>query len=140
MRSFERRWVRIILGSFAAEGSPELAPRAGEADYLGTFLGLRASARPVARVGLRLALWLVALAPIWYQRRGCTFAALSGDERQALLATLLEHRVLAVREAAFMMKVAACLALFASDALRARSGYDPVAQVVQLRAPSARTS
>lgn len=140
MRSFERRWVRVVLGSFAAEGSSELAPRAGEVDYLGTFLGMRASARPVARIGLRLALWLVALSPLWYGRRWCTFAGLSLDERQGLLGRLLEHPALAVRESAFMMKLAACLALFASDSLRARSGYDPVAQVVQLRPPSARTS
>jgi hypothetical protein len=124
MRAFERRWVHDILSSFAPQGGPELAPRAGEVEYFPTFAGLHQSARGIARVGFRAALWLVALAPIWLLRRGCTFGKLALEERQALLGRLLDHPVYAVREAAFLLKFCACLALFASDDLRARSGYD----------------
>lgn len=121
---FERRWIDAILGSFAPEGGPGLAPRAGEVDYLGTFIGLYTSARRIARIGFRAGLWLVALAPLWLGRRVRTLPGLPLAERQALLTELLEHRVYAVREAAFLMKLAACLALFASEPLRARSGFD----------------
>jgi hypothetical protein len=121
---FERRWIDAILGSFAPEGGPGLAPRTGEVDYLGTFVGLYTSARTIARVGFRAGLWLVALAPVWLGRGARTLPALALPERQALLAELLDHRVYAVREAAFLMKLAACLALFANEQVRARSGFD----------------
>ena len=125
--AFEQRWVRIILGSFAPEASPGLSPREGEIDYVATFAGMRASAAPIARLGLRLALWLVALAPLWLTRRPHTLTDCALGVRQALLAQLLDHPSFAVREAALVLKLAACLALFASDAVRARSGYDTVA-------------
>jgi hypothetical protein len=124
MLAFERRWVRDILSSFAPEGGPGLAPRVGEVDYERAFMSLHGSARLIARVGMRIALWLIALAPLWLRGERRTLPALPSEARQALLARLLEHRVYAVREAAFLMKLCACLALFANDAVRARSGYD----------------
>lgn len=125
--AFEERWVRVILGSFAPEAALGLSPREGEVDYVATFRGMRQSARPVARIGLRLALWLIALSPVWLTGRPRTLTDCALRARQALLARLLDHRAFAVREAALVLKLAACLALFASDAVRARSGYDTVA-------------
>ncbi len=145
MFAFERRWVEIILGSFAPPGGGALAPEPGEVvDYLGTYRSMLVRSRPVARVGLRAALWLVALAPLWLLHRPRAFRALSLAERQALLARLMEHAAYAVREAAFLLKLVACLALFANDALRARSGYDGAPrELVSLsgaRRPAARAS
>lgn len=133
MRTFERRWVSTILGSFVAEGGPGLAPCAGEVDYDETFAGMRSGAQPLARVGLRAALWLVALAPVWLGEQPRTLDALPLAERQRILTTLLDHPLLPVREAAFMLKVAASFALFASDPVRARSGYDGAEPIVPLR-------
>lgn len=130
MLEFERRWVHDILSSFAPEAGESLAPPAAQIDYVATFAGMHASARPLARAGFRLALWLVALSPCWLLRRGATMAGLPAAARRTLLARLLEHRVYVVREAAFLMKLAACLALFANDEVRARSGYDGRAEVV----------
>ena len=124
MLSFERRWLELILSSFAADGSEGLSVAGGEIDYVGTFRGVLERARFVARLGFRIALWLVALSPLWFAGRVRGFGALSLVQRQRLLGQLLEHRVYAVREAAFALKLAACLALFADDAVRARSGYD----------------
>jgi hypothetical protein len=124
MLTFERRWVDGILSSFAAPDGPGLAPRAGEVDYVATFITMQQRARPLARLGFRAALWLVALAPLWLGLRLRTFTTLPLDVRQALLERLLTHRAHPVREAAFLLKLAASMALFASGALRARSGYD----------------
>ncbi|MET0344438.1 MAG: hypothetical protein ABW252_25720 [Polyangiales bacterium] len=126
MLAFEARWVRIILASFAPVAGPALSPCEGEVDYEATFAGMRASAGPLARLGMRLALWLVALAPMWYARRRGTMSNQPLAVRQALLAALLDHRAYAVRESALMLKLAASVALFASDAVRARSDYDGV--------------
>ncbi len=135
MWAFERRWVESILGTFAPADSGELAPEPGAIDFLDTFEGMLARARLQVRIGLRLALWLAALSPLWALHRLRSFAALSLPERQSLLARLLEHRVYAVREAALLLKLVACLALFANDALRARSGYDgPAGELIPLSA------
>ena len=138
MLALERRWVRTILGSFAPEGGPELAPATGDIEYVETFQGLYQGARGIARLGMRVALWLVALSPLWLLRRGVTVTALSLSERQSLLSRLLEHRVYAVRESAFLLKLCACLALFADDDVRARSGYDPAEPESAQRARSER--
>lgn len=124
MLAFERRWAHLVLGSFAPEGSAGLSPRVGEVAYVQTFESMRVRARPIARAGFRAALWLIALAPLWLERRLATITRLTLVERQALLARLCEHPAYPVREAAFVLKLAACLALFANDALRERSGYD----------------
>ena len=133
MLAFERRWAHAILSSFAPESGPGLAPRASDIEYVGTFVGLYDSARLIARVGIRLGLWLVALAPVWLLGRARTMARLTLQQRQAVLARLLEHRAYPVREAAFLLKLCACLALFANEDVRARSGYDrPESELVPL--------
>ena len=73
---------------------------------------------------MRLSLWLIAWAPLWLGQAFGSMAALDARQRDVLLARLLEHRVFAVREAVFLLKLAACLALFANDDVRARSRYD----------------
>lgn len=131
---FERRWVEGVLASFASADVPGFSPAGRPIDYVGTFLGMREHARPLARLGLRMALWLVMLAPLWLFLRAQLFVSLSREEREDLLQRLLAHRVYAVREAAFLLKLAACLALFADDELRARSRYDgPTEPRVALR-------
>lgn len=139
MLAFERRWAQVILSSFASESGPGLAPREsdGAIEYVGTFVGLYDSARLIARVGIRLGLWLIALAPMWLLGHMRTISRLTLEQRQTLLERLLEHRAYPVREAAFLLKLCASLAFFANDAVRARSGYDrPANDLVPLvRAP-----
>ena len=127
MLRFERRWTERILESFAPIGSEGLAPEAGEVDLLAAFDALRSGGSRPASAALRAAVWMVTFAPAWTLRAPTTFAGLSTAERQDLLEKLLEHRVLFVREAAFLMKTVACMALFESDSVRARSRYDGVA-------------
>jgi len=138
MFSFERRWVERILSSFVAADRPGLAPPGRGAQYVHTFESMQARARLLARLGFRAALWLIALAPHWLLRGTRSFARLSLDERQALLARTLEHPAHAVREAAFLLKLAACLAVFADEDTRARSGFDgrPNSESPLLRKPS----
>ena len=124
MLVLEQQCVRAILASFAPEDGPGLAPRAGEVSYLPAYEALLTGATPLSRVGLRLALWLVALSPLFMLGRLCTFASLAPGERTALLARLLEHNSFALRESTFLLKTAACLALLGSDSVRERSHYD----------------
>ncbi len=124
MFSFEGRWAQAVLASFAPSEGPGLAPKIGEVDYLNAYETLRTRSTWLAGIGVRAALWLVVLSPWWLGRSLFFLPSLSQGARIDVLGRMLEHRVFLVREAAFLMKLAACLALLGSDAVRARSGYD----------------
>jgi hypothetical protein len=94
-------------------------------------MALLTGATPLSRLGLRLALWVVALSPLFVLGRLCTFTGLAPKERTALLDRLLEHGSFAVRESTFLLKTAACLALLGSQSVRARSHYDGAPQNAQ---------
>ena len=126
MTRLERRWAQALLESFAPVGGPGLAPLPGEVDYLGTFGALVRRARPRAAWGLRVAVWLAALAPLWLWGRLRTVTGLSRAARTALLEELLAHRSFPVRELALLLKLAAAMALLGTSSVRARSGYDHV--------------
>jgi len=136
MTRWEHIWAIEVLAAFApaAESrnaasqppkvSPQLAPREGEVDYLRTFRRMHAGSTPLAGLGLRLALWMVALAPVWLLGRFVTFTQLARAERTELLSRLLRHTSLTVRELALLLKLTAAFALLGTPSVRERSGYD----------------
>lgn len=124
MWSFERRWLATILASFAPVGGPGLSPRGDEVRYLESFDLLYKHGAPLVRLGLRLALWIVAFSPLWLELRPHLLPSFALEERQRLLERVINHDLLPLREAVFSLRLCACLALFANEDLRARSGYD----------------
>ena len=135
MTRLEQTWATDVLAAFAGSDSAGLCPRAGEIDYWNTFQRMHRRSTKLAALGLRAALWLVSLAPVWCLGRLATFSLLPRRERTELLSRLLLHRNFAVRELTLLLKLTAAMALFASNSLRARSGYDNV----QFVAPSETT-
>jgi hypothetical protein len=81
---------------------------------------------PLASLGLRLALWMVVLSPLWLLGRFATFSRLALRERTELLARLLRHTSGGVRELSLLLKFTAAVALLGTPSVRARSGYDNV--------------
>ena len=126
MLAFERRWLSIILASFAPEGGPGLSPRTDQVRYLESFDLLYERGAPLARIGLRLALWIVVFSPLWLELRPHLLPSFQLEERQRLLARVIVLDALPLREAVFALRLCACLALFANEDLRARSGYDGI--------------
>lgn len=134
MTRLEHAWAVEVLAAFAptseARVSPALrddaplAPREGEVDYLRAFRRMLAGSTPLAALGLRFALWMVALAPIWALGRFVTFSTLGRAERTELLSKLLRHGSLVVRELALLLKLTAAFALLGTPSVRERSGYD----------------
>jgi hypothetical protein len=121
---WEQAWAADVLTAFTAEASQGLAPGASEVDYLTTFRRMRRGSTALAALGLRLALWMVALAPLWLLGRIATISSLARRDRTELLRRLLAHRVLAVRELTMLLKLTAAMALLGTSSVRARSGYD----------------
>lgn len=124
MLGFERRWAQALLEAFAPPGAGGLAPQAGEVDYVAGFQRMLASFTWRAALGLRAALWIGALAPLWMWGRLRSVTKLSVDRRTRLLRELLAHRLFLVRELAFLLKTAASFALLGTPSVRARSNYD----------------
>lgn len=118
---FERRWIDAILPSFLpAEG--DLAPR--DVDYGTAAETMAAHATRLAALGLRAAVWLAALAPVWMLGRAQTIDELAPPARTAILDRMLGHRAYAVRGPATLLKLNATLALMRSREFRALTRYD----------------
>jgi hypothetical protein len=126
MMAFERRWARHLLAAFAPAGSAGLSPSEHEVDYLGVLTRMMRETTPLAALGLRLAIWMAALAPLWLWGRISTISKLKSDRRTQLLVELLAHRVFAVRELSLLLKLCAAMALLGAPSMRQRSGYDHV--------------
>ncbi len=126
MTALERRWAVDLLSAFAPVGGTGLAPLEGEVDYLGVLETMRRRATRLAALGLRAAIWLLALAPLWHRRSLRTISALPQVARAALLSELLVHRAFVVRELSLLLKLCASMALLGTLSVRARSGYDDV--------------
>jgi len=124
MLAFEKRWADSVLGGFAPVGGPGLAPRAGEVDYGAALERMAAASTRLAALGVHLSLWLVFFAPLWLEKRLRTLRGMPPKERAALLDRLLGHRLHIVRELTLVLKLAACMALFRTPSMRARSNYD----------------
>lgn len=122
MTRFERRWAVAALEGFAGDG--DLAKGETGVDYGKTFDAMRAAGNAFAAFGLRLAVWMVALAPLWRLGRPRLFGSLSLEARASLLDKLQHSRAYLVRELTTLLKIVASMALLGSSVVRDRSHYD----------------
>ena len=127
-------WAVIVLSSFAPTGAGGLVLRDDDVDWAGAWERFLSSMNAKARLGARIGLLIAVTAPLWTMGRVASIARLSAAERTRMLEGLLAHRVYLFRELTLMLKVCACLALFRSSEVRARTSYDgpaPSARVVR---------
>jgi len=130
MKRIEERWAVAALSGFApeSEGPREglVTARPGSIDYRQTLRTMSGRSTILGRLGIRLAIWLIALSPIWSLRRLRLFPALEPAARADLLHRLLEHPLFAVRELCLLLKVVACMAFLAPGAVRAQTRFRDV--------------
>lgn len=128
LAAFERRWVEAIFtaifpGPSGAEARPdgEGGTFSHGVDAMGPasfFEATLARAPLEAALGLRLTVWLVALAPIFLFRRPATIAALGPRDRERALDRLLSSPVYPVRQLTAGLKAIASLLYAQSPAIR----------------------
>lgn len=123
MTGLERRWMRVVLSSFAGS-SAGFTVRDEEVDYVAAAERFMSEASEKACLGLRLAVLMVMTAPLWMWGRMKSLSGLAPDARSELLDELLRHRFFAVRELCLLLKLVACMGIFRSGAARARTGFD----------------
>lgn len=128
MTRFEERWADNVLRAFIEPTSSGLITRDNEVDYLACMRQMRAASTRLAAFGLRIATWIVALAPLWLWGTFATVSGIPSERRTRLLNELLTHRSMIVRELTLLLKLTASMALLGTASVRARSGYDSVTQ------------
>jgi hypothetical protein len=85
-----------------------------------------------AALGVRLAVWLVAVAPWFLLRRFVTIAGLGPAERERVISLLVASRWYAVRSLALLLKAIGALLYAADDRVR-RHMAPPRPRLAQLR-------
>jgi hypothetical protein len=119
----EARWAEVIGRGFAPQG----IVLGGIVDGASIGEGVRDEARQSPwyfAIGLRAAILLVWLSPLWRLGRLHTFEGLSVDERVALLELLMKSRIYPVRLALMLLKLTVCMILVGEErALRRVGAY-----------------
>ena len=105
LMKFEHRWAESVFdGMFPANVDPRIPLGARDADMVGLFEDARAAVPPRVALGLRLALWLVALAPLFTIGKLVTIGALAGADRERVLLALLSSPLYFVRQLTLLLK------------------------------------
>lgn len=120
LANFEVAWAKASFGTIFP-GSDEAGMQPIDAMDLGPFLSEVTSRVPFqAAMGLRIAIWLAALAPLFVMGRLATIASLPRPDREKVLTTLLASKTYAIRSLVLILKTIGAL-LFCADAnVRAR--------------------
>jgi hypothetical protein len=114
LHAIERRWVRAI---FVALFTDEIAVPGDPADFLDQGLA-RSPLEP--SVGIRLTVWMCALAPLFVLKRFATIASLDVADRVRVLEALGKNRVYAVRQLVLGLKAMLALHFAHDPQIRAR--------------------
>ena len=107
--AFEEAWARAVLAAMFP-----VDDLAREKSYGGRFAGIIASAPFEAAVGLRLALLMVVLSPLFVMKRPRTFVGLAPDAKERVLDALLSSSMYMVRQLVMALKTMGAI-LYAHD-------------------------
>jgi hypothetical protein len=117
---FEERWAEAAMGAIFPG-----APGDGFGDIRG--MDLRGFLRQVvaivptqAAVGLRVAVWLCALAPLFVIGKLSTLSGLAEADRERVVVRLAASRLYAIRSLVLILKTIGALLYAGDDAVRAR--------------------
>jgi hypothetical protein len=117
--SVERRWAHaafetIFPGKDGAFVSIE------QMDLDGYLREVCARVPLKAVLGLRLGIWIVALAPLFVLGRFATIVSLAQDDREALVTRLLASQAYAIRQLVFILKSIGAMLYAAHPSVRER--------------------
>jgi len=130
LASFELAWTDAAFDAIYPEPPRSRLPHGIASMHPARFFDDVLSTIPLEQsLGLRVTLWMVALAPLFTIRRLGTIASLDADERARVLTRLITSSNYFVRQLAMSFKAMATLLYAKSDAVRAAMTV-PVARVL----------
>jgi hypothetical protein len=106
----ENRWAEAAFGAiFPSNAHPKLRTGIVELDVPTFLTDLRSRVPYRSALGLRLAIWMVALAPIFVLHRFRTITGLDPKAREALVGALLVSSIYPVRQLVILLKAIGAL-------------------------------
>jgi hypothetical protein len=119
LSSFEIAWTEAAFDAVYPAPPRSRLPHGILSMKPAPFLEDMLSSVPLEQsLGIRLTLWMVALAPLVTIRKLGTIASIDVDDRRLVLELLLASRVYAVRQLALSLKAVATLLYAKSEAVR----------------------
>jgi hypothetical protein len=116
----ELRWARAAFECiFPSNACRELPIGIALLDIEGFLADVRTRAPAEAALGLRIAIWIVGLAPIFVLGRLATIASLAVDDRERVLRALLANRIYAIRQLVVLLKAIGALLYAGAEPVRA---------------------
>jgi hypothetical protein len=118
---FEQRWARAAFETlFPSDTCAALPEGIAACDIEAYMNDLRGSISWEASLGLRVAVWMVALSPLWVLRRLTTIASLARADRERVLTSLLASRTYFVRQLVVLLKAMGALLYAGAPNVRER--------------------
>jgi hypothetical protein len=117
---FEDAWACAALGAIFPGSSEDGFADIGGMDVKGFLAGLMVSLPFKPALGLRAAIWLVALAPLFVVGRLTTLTRLRQADREQVIAKLLASPSYALRSLVMLLKTFGALLYAGDDRVRAR--------------------
>ena len=120
MTRTEVRWARAAFGAIFPKGASERFPTGiADLDVEGFLVDIRSRAPLKAALGLRLAIWVCALAPLFVIGKLATIASLDEPSRETVMKRLLQSPNYAVRQLVIFLKTIGALLWASAPAVRA---------------------
>lgn len=120
LTGIENRWAEAAMGAIFPGSREEGLTDIRAMDVRGFLARLVASVPAKAALGLRLAVWIVALAPLFVLGRLATISGLAQADRERVVAALVMSRNYALRSLVMILKTMGALLYAGDDAVRAR--------------------
>jgi hypothetical protein len=120
LTQWEGRWAEAAIGAIFPGSREEGFADIRVMDVPGFLQRVVRTIPFKAAFGLRVAIWLVALAPLFLLRRFATIAGLAIEEREAVVARLVVSKTYAVRSLVMILKTMGALLYAGDDSVRAR--------------------
>lgn len=120
LASFELAWSDAAFDAIYPEPPVSMLPHGIASMHPARFFdGVLAEIPLEQSLGLRLTLWMIALAPLFTIRRFGTIASITPEDRARVLERLITSRIYVVRQLAMSFKAVATLLYAQSDVVRA---------------------
>jgi hypothetical protein len=120
LTGIENRWAEAAMGAIFPGSREEGLTDIRAMDVRGFLARLVASVPSKAALGLRLAVWIVALAPLFVLGRLATITSLAQADRERVVAALVTSRNYALRSLVMILKTMGALLYAGDDGVRAR--------------------
>jgi len=139
LTSMELRWARAAMGAiFPPGGGGTIPVGAGHLDVDGFLVALVGELPLRAGLGIRAAIWMCALAPLWVLRRPKLLADLDAEPRLRVVTALFQSSSYVVRQLVLLLKVFGALLFASAPAVRAAMFPAPASSGRRLAAPPRR--